>query len=75
MNVTPNPQCASCMNHYEVFIDGHYPCRVGFHHLCITPEEPFEFNGIVFTSGRNDEIIIDGFEDMLGECEFYVQEK
>lgn len=73
MNVTPNYMCASCKNHSEVIVDGYYPCPVGFHHLCVTPEEPFEFNGVVFTSGRNDEFIIDGFENMRGECEFYQQ--
>lgn len=71
MKVTPNPKCDSCKNHTGVFIDG-FSGPVGYHDMCITPEEPFELEGYTPLTTHYDEYFIDGFMDMRGECKFYV---
>ena len=70
MKVKPNPQCKYCKHRNMVDIYG-FGDLVGWHNICSTEAEPFEINGIVFTTSYNDEVIIDGFTDMDGECDYF----
>lgn len=70
MKATPNPQCKYCKHRSVVYIDS-FRDPVGFHNICSTKSEPFEINGMVFTTNCNDEVIIDGFADMGGKCDYF----